>query len=141
MLWVPFQATATKQLSKAHEFFFASQGISKLFTLCSTLLSMQSYYVKKTICIPGGASGKEPACQYRRWKRSRFDPWVGKIPWRRAWQPTPGFLPAESHGQRSLAGYSPRVRNESDTSEVTQHLQWDTVVGGRVRRGNMCTRG
>ena len=34
------------------------------------------------------------------------DPWVGKIPWGRAWQPTPAFLPGESHGQRSLAGYS-----------------------------------
>ena len=39
--------------------------------------------------------------------RERFNPWVGKIPWRRAWQPTPIFLPGESHGQRSLAGYSP----------------------------------
>ena len=39
--------------------------------------------------------------------RPRFDPWVGKIPWRRAWQPTPVFLLGESHGQRSLAGYSP----------------------------------
>ena len=39
--------------------------------------------------------------------RCRFDPWVGKIPWRRAWQPTPVFLPGESHGQRSLAGYDP----------------------------------
>ena len=38
--------------------------------------------------------------------RPGFDPWVGKIPWRRAWQPTPVFLPGESHGQRSLAGYS-----------------------------------
>ena len=36
---------------------------------------------------------------------TRFDPWVGKIPWRRKWQPTPVFLPGESHGQRSLAGY------------------------------------
>ena len=36
------------------------------------------------------------------------EPWVGKIPWRRAWQPTPVFLPGESHGQRSLVGYSPR---------------------------------
>ena len=39
--------------------------------------------------------------------RDRFNPWVGKIPWRRAWQPTPIFLPGESHGQRSLVGYSP----------------------------------
>ena len=51
--------------------------------------------------------------------RLGFDPWVGKIPWRRAWQPTSVFLPGESHGQRSLAGYSPRGRTESDTIEAT----------------------
>ena len=52
--------------------------------------------------LPGGASGKEPTCQRRRCKRGRFDAWVRKIPWRSAWQPTPVFLPGESHGQRSL---------------------------------------
>ena len=52
-------------------------------------------------------AGKEPACQCRRHKKHRFDPWVRKIPWRRAWQPTPVFLPAEFHGQRVLVGYSP----------------------------------
>ena len=52
-------------------------------------------------------SCKEPACQCRRHKRLGFSPWVGKIPWKRAWQPTPVFLPGESHGQRSLVGYSP----------------------------------
>ena len=56
--------------------------------------------------FPGGTSGKESTCQCRRHKRLRFDSWVGKIPWRRKWQPTPVFLPGESHGQRSLAGYS-----------------------------------
>ena len=55
----------------------------------------------------GGTNGKEPACQCRRCKRRGFSLWVGKIPWRRKWQPTPVFLPAESRGQRSLAGYSP----------------------------------
>ena len=44
-------------------------------------------------------------------------PWVGKISWRRKWQPTPVFLPGESHGQRSLAGYSPQGHKESDTAE------------------------
>ena len=39
--------------------------------------------------------------------RPGFDPWVGKIPWRRKWQPTPVLLPGKSHGQRSLVGYSP----------------------------------
>ena len=44
-----------------------------------------------------------------------FDPWIGKIPWRRKWPPTPVFLPGEFHGQRSLVGYSPWGRKESDT--------------------------
>ena len=44
-------------------------------------------------------------------------PWVGKIPWRTAWQSSPVFLPGESHGQRSLAAYSPRGRKESDMTE------------------------
>ena len=51
--------------------------------------------------FPGNTSGEEPACQCRRCKRCRFDPRVGKIPWRRAWQPTPVFLSGESHGQRN----------------------------------------
>ena len=45
---------------------------------------------------------KKPTCQCRRPQRCRSDPWVGKIPWRRAQQPTPVFLPGESHGQRRL---------------------------------------
>ena len=53
-------------------------------------------------CSPGGTSGKESTSQCRRHKKLEFDPWVGKIPWRRAWQPTPVFLLGESHGQRSL---------------------------------------
>ena len=51
--------------------------------------------------------------------RLGFDPWVRKIPWSRAWQPTPVFLPGESHGQRSLAGYSPWGHKESDVTEAT----------------------
>ena len=60
-----------------------------------------------------------PTCQYRRHKRQGFDPWVRKIPWRRAWQPVPVFLPEESHGQRSLAGYSLWGRKEIDMTEAT----------------------
>ena len=69
-----------------------------------------------------GVNGKEPSCQCRRHKRFRPNPWVGKIPWRRAWQPTPVFLPGESHGQRSLVGYSPWGHKGSDTMEATQHI-------------------
>jgi len=45
-----------------------------------------------------------------------FDPWFGKIPWRREWLLTPVFLPGESHGQKSPVGYSPWGHKESDTS-------------------------
>ena len=63
----------------------------------------------------GGLSAKESACQCRKCKALGLDPWVGKIPQRRKWQPTPGFLLGKSHWQRSLVGYSPwdreRVRH------------------------------
>jgi len=51
--------------------------------------------------LPQWLSCKEPACD------GEDTGYMGKIPWRRAWQPTPVFLPGESHGKRSLAGYSP----------------------------------
>ena len=57
-----------------------------------------------TYGFPGGTSGKELACQCRRPKTYRFHPWIGKIPQRRAWQPTPVLLPREFHGQRCLPG-------------------------------------
>ena len=53
--------------------------------------------------------------------RPRFDPWIRKIPWRREWQSILIFLPGDSHGQRSLAGYSPWGRQESDTAEWLAH--------------------
>ena len=50
-------------------------------------------------------------------QETRVDPWVGKIPSRRAWQPTPVFLPGKSHGQKNLAGYSPWGHKELDIAE------------------------
>ena len=79
--------------------------------------------------------------QCRRHRRHGFDPRVGKIPWRQVWQPTPVFIPGESHGQRSLAGNSLQGCTESDTTEATQHarlmytvclafsLQWSLGLG------------
>ena len=64
--------------------------------------------------FPGGSDGKVSAC-------NAGDPGlipglVGRIPWRREWQPIPVFLPGESHGQRSLGGYSPQGQKELDTT-------------------------
>ena len=67
--------------------------------------------------FPGGTSGYEPVCQCRRHKRHGFR----KMPWRRAWQPTPIFLPGESHGKRSLAFYSPSGHTELDTMDTTKY--------------------
>ena len=63
--------------------------------------------------FPGGSDGKEPACS----AGDQVQFWVGNIPWRREWQPTPVFWSGEFHGQRSLAGYSPQGYKESDTTE------------------------
>ena len=68
--------------------------------------------------FPGGTSGKEPAGQGRRHTRDTgLIPGSGRFPWSWAQQPTPEFLPEESHGQRSLAGYSPWGRKELDMIE------------------------
>ena len=101
-----------------------ARGSAPCLEVCGRGRQEGSFHFKTPIWqswgFPGGASGKEPACQRRRHKRRGFNPWDGKIPWRRAWQPTPVFLPGESHGQRSLAGCSPWGHTELDTTEVTQ---------------------
>ena len=62
----------------------------------------------------GGSDGKSICLQCG---RPRFDPGVGKIPWRRKWQPTLVFLPGNSYGQQNLVGYRPWGRKELDTTE------------------------
>ena len=61
---------------------------------------------------------KEHACQCRGFQRHRFNPWVGKDPLEKGVATTPVILPGESHGQRSLVGYSPQDGKESDTTEA-----------------------
>ena len=78
---------------------------------------------------PGSASGKETVYQCKRHKRCGFDPWVGKIPCKTEWQPTPVFLPGESHGQRSLVGYSPCGHKDwSRTCLKWQHAHTSSVL-------------
>ena len=63
--------------------------------------------------FPGGSDRKESSCN----AGDGFKPWIGKIPWKREWQPTPVFLPGEFGGQRSLTGYSLQGCKESDMTE------------------------
>ena len=67
--------------------------------------------------IPLWFSGKESTCQYRRLRRYGFDPWVGEIPWRRTWQPTPVFLPGKSYGQRNLVDYRGVTKSKTQVSD------------------------
>ena len=71
--------------------------------------------------LPRWHSGKESTCQCRRLESRGFDPWIGKIPWRRKWQAALVFLPGESNGQRSLVGYSPWGHGVGPHSVHTQH--------------------
>ena len=80
-----------------------------LHLLCTVYTFMQDF--------PGDSDGKASQC-----RRLGFDPCVGKIPWRRKWQPTPVILPGKFHGQRSLVGYSPWGCKESDMTEQLHSL-------------------
>ena len=93
-------------------------------------------------------SGKESACQCQRHKWCSFNLWVGKMPWRKEWQPTPVFLLGKSHGQRSLAGYSPwghkelvmtdplRAHTHSLNSKTRFHSQIQQKEGRMVGKRN-----
>ena len=91
-----------ENLTKINQYTIGTSSPSKFSRLFLKIvpLSLQARLSK-------WLSGKESSFQCRRCKRHRFSRWVGKIPWRREWQPTAVFLPGESHGHRSLVGYSP----------------------------------
>ena len=79
--------------------------------------------------FPGGSSGKEPTCPSRRHKRCEFNPWVRKIPWKRAWQLTSVFLPGELYGQRTLAATVHRVTKSHkwlSLKQLSMHSQYNT---------------
>ena len=91
---------------------YARRGIDQNHQVVSVCFKVWEAQVCYDPCISRWYSGKESSCQCRRRKRHGFDPWVGKILWRRKWQSIPVFLPGEFHEERSLVGYK-----ESDTTE------------------------
>ena len=100
----------------------------------------KAYSVLQQIpCLLRWLSGKESTNQCRS-KRHRFNPWVGKMPWRRKRQPSPIFLPWKPRGQRSLVGYSSWGGNELDTTELHTH-QNPWACDGAVTKGMFGLRG
>ena len=89
----------------------------KEFSIFMLEMSLPWWLRQKSICLQCG--------------RPRFDPWVGKILWRRKWQPTPVLLPGKSYGQRSLVCYSLWGHKESDTTEQLHSLTHTRDEGGK----------
>ena len=95
-----------------YNYFIIYNSVIKIETKCTI-----------NVDFPGGTGGKESICQCR---RPGFDPWVGNIPWRRAWQPTLVFLLGEFHGQRSLVCYSPSMGSQRVGHDWSDFTQVDT---------------
>ena len=112
-----------KQGAKSRECLQIIRRNSERITASTSVLTLSSHIrtcstkEKKKNRFKQWLSGKESTCQCREHRKHGFSPWIGKIPCRRKWQPIPVFLPGESHGQRSLAGYSPWCCKESDATE------------------------
>ena len=87
-------------------------AVQKLSSLIRSYLLVFAF-ISFAVGFPGGSDGKEST------GRPGFDPWVGKIPWRRTWQLTPIFMPGESQGLRGPVGGRLWGHRESDTTEVT----------------------
>ena len=100
--WAP---CATQQLPTSSLFDTGSIFRTKI---SPPSMNLTQEVQRKRTCLP-----------MRRCKRLSFNPWVGKVPWRKKWQPTPGFLPGKPPRQRSLAGYSPWGRKQSDTANTS----------------------
>ena len=120
---------ATADITKWNCLCFSMNPGSSIYNVLLQLSSVEyssfmrwNLLIIETLEETDGSSGKEPTCQCRR-HRCVFDPWVGKIPWRRKWQPTPVFLLGESHGQRSLVGYSPWVTKSQTWLKRAQHTE------------------
>ena len=109
---VPLFATPWTAARQASLYNTKSWNLLKLMSIKSVMPS--NHLILCGPILPWWLRGESICLQCG---RPGFDPWVRKIPWRRKWQSTPVFLPGESHGRRSLVGYSPQGRRESDTTE------------------------
>ena len=126
--WVPVRP-GTRQFQKEFECrIFSLTAVSFLQTVCFVVvvvIKVRAFLEDHCILKQQGDQG---FLDYVQCGRPEFDPWVGKIPWRRAWQPTSVFLPGEFPMERSLGGYSPWGLKESDTTEqlrTVQHRLWE----------------
>ena len=115
---IPLQYSCLENPKDRGAWWATVHGVTKSWTWLSNFTSSDWTTTALSKWLPRQHQWQRLACQCRRHKRCEFTPWIGKSPWRRAWQPTPVSLPGESHGQRSLAGYSPQGHKDSNWSNL-----------------------
>ena len=108
----------------------------ELACIFSPFLLLRAAHCRASLCL-------RPLRICLQCRRPEFDPWVGRIPWRREWQPTSVFLPGEFHGQRGLVGYRPWGRKESATMErpalpLSVHCRHITILSSFLLLVNSC---
>ena len=108
------------KLRKIFQIFLKNLVLKGDERMMKNLSNDQIEFYMIQIGCPCGASDKESAYKCKRGKRCEFDPWVGKIPWRRKLQPIPVYLPGKSHGQRSLLSYILWGWKKSDMTSIAQ---------------------
>ena len=113
----PLQCSCLENLRDGAAWWAAVYGVAQSRTRLKRLSSSSSSNSVYLMAFPSHSVVNNPPAM----QRPGFDLEVGKMPWRRAWQPTPLFLPGESHGQRSLAQYSPQGHKESNVTKAAQH--------------------
>ena len=120
-------------ISQPHPFLLTFKHGAQILPFCGQffVVVLKAIYDNSTanMGFPGGTSGKEPTCPSRRHKRCEFNPWVRKIPWKRAWQLTSVFLPGELYGQRTLAATVHRVTKSHkwlSLKQLSMHSQYNT---------------
>ena len=132
----------TQWVFKESSVSFHILSIHNTFYHFSTMLmgwSQVPVLSQQPVLFTGDTYFQRSTCQCRRWRRLRFDPWVGKILWRRKRQPTPVFLPGKSHGQSSLVGYSSGGgHKESDTTEYILLVKYIYAAAAAAKSLQSC---
>ena len=121
----PLQCSCLENSRDGGAWWAAVYGVTQSWTRLKWLSSSRVLFG-----LPRWCSSKESTCQRRKHRRPRFDPWVGKTPWRRKWNSASVFLPENLHGQRSLVGYSPWSCKKS---YVTEHARMSVIQALGIR--------
>ena len=128
--WIPLKRSWGSQGSARHT----------LRTATVQTITMMFWFLSQST-LPRWHSSKESACQFRRCRKLRFNPWIGNIPWSRKWQTTPVFLPGKFHGQRSLTGYSPWVAKSQTRLSPHTHIHKKPITLITSGKGDRTTAG